>query len=221
MIRAVLFDLDGTLLDSAPDLVGALNHVRTKEGLPEVEIEKYRHFVSRGALGLISAGMPESSAQVYEQRKLQLLEHYEQNSYLKTRPFDGIEQLLGELDKHAIPWGIITNKTEYLTFPVLKAAGLLARAACVVCGDTLQQNKPHPAPVLLGCEIVGVRSEEVLMVGDDVRDLQAGQAAGTSTALATYGYLEPEILQRNLGGCHLIHHPADVLELLELESSPP
>jgi phosphoglycolate phosphatase len=214
MIRAVLFDLDGTLLDTAPDLVGALNFLRDREGLPPVEIDAYRHFVSRGALGLISAGMPESSESVFESRKSAFLEHYENNIYQNSRPFEGVEPLLIELDKRAIPWGVVTNKMEYLTLPLLKIAGLLHRASCVVCGDTLQQSKPHAAPVLLACEITGVEPTQTLMVGDDIRDLQAGNAAGTYTALAKYGYLEPGILNQDLSASVLIDKPGDVLDIL-------
>ena len=214
MIRAVLFDLDGTLLDTAPDLVGALNHVRELEGLSPVSVDQYCHFVSRGALGLISAGMPESSAEVFESRKAIFLEHYEQNLHSKTRLFEGVGDLLSALEQRAIPWGVITNKMEYLTLPVLKAAGLLHRAGCVVCGDTLKQSKPHPAPVLLGCEILNTRSEEVLMVGDDLRDLQAGQGAGTHSVLASWGYLEPGFLDRDLPGIRLARAPREVLDLV-------
>ncbi len=219
MIKAVLFDLDGTLLDTAPDLIGSLNYLRTAEGLPVVEVAGYRHFVSRGALGLISAGMPESSEEIYERRKSDFLSHYEQNIYKKTRPFEGVGNLLNELDRRAVPWGVITNKMEYLTLPLLKAANLLHRSACVICGDTLQQSKPHPAPILLGCEILGANCTETLMVGDDLRDLQAGHAAGTRTALATYGYLDPELKQRDLADSFLVDQPGDVLKILELESS--
>ncbi|MFT5140290.1 MAG: 2-phosphoglycolate phosphatase [Rhodothermales bacterium] len=215
MIRAVLFDLDGTLLDTAPDLIGSLNYLRVSEGLSILQEADYKHCVSRGALGLISAGMPESSKEVYEQRKTDFLRHYEQNIFKKTRPFNGVENMLDELDRRAIPWGIVTNKMEYLTFPLLKAAKILSRAACVICGDTLRQSKPHPAPVLLGCEIIGSNSNQTLMVGDDLRDIQAGNAAGTSTALATYGYLDPAVVVEDLTGSFLLSQPSDVLELLE------
>ena len=150
MIRAVLFDLDGTLLDTAPDMVGALNHVRVQEGMPPVPIEDYRHFVSRGALGLISAGMPESSKEKFNERKSLFLEYYQQNLYSNSRPFEGIQELLDQLRLRGVPWGVITNKAEYLALPLLKAAGLLSLAGCAICGDTLQQSKPHPAPVMLG-----------------------------------------------------------------------
>jgi phosphoglycolate phosphatase len=217
LIRAVLFDLDGTLLDTAPDLIGALNYLRESEGLASLEDEGYRHYVSRGALGLISAGMPESSKEVFEQRKTDFLNHYQQNIYKKTRAFDGVENLLSELDRRAVPWGIVTNKMEYLTFPLLKAANLLHRAACVICGDTLQHSKPHPAPVLLGCEVLGSNSGQTLMVGDDLRDIQAGSAAGTSTALAAYGYLDPAVVVEDLAGVFVLNQPADVLDLLKSE----
>lgn len=219
MIRSVLFDLDGTLLDTAPDLIGALDHLRMNEGLPPVEPENFRHFVSRGALGLISAGMPESTVEVFEQRKTAFLDHYAANIYEKSRPFEGVEAVLDQLDRNGIPWGIVTNKMEYLTIPLLKAAGLFGRAACVICGDTLKQSKPHAAPVLLACEILGATNAEAIMVGDDVRDLQAGNAAGTHTALATYGYLEPGILDTDLFESHLLEEPADVLSLVGLGSS--
>ena len=218
MIQSVLFDLDGTLLDTAPDLIGALNHLREGEGMPPVEVDKYRHFVSRGALGLISAGMPESSEHVFEKRKSAFLGHYAENIYAQSRPFDGVNELLDELDQRAVPWGVVTNKMEYLTLPLLTAANLLHRAACVICGDTLQQSKPHAAPVLLACEILGVASTDTVMVGDDIRDLQAGNAAGTQTALAMYGYLEPGIMDRDLSRSYLIEKPDDVLEILDTGS---
>jgi 2-phosphoglycolate phosphatase len=218
MIQAILFDLDGTLLDTAPDLVGALNYLRSKEGFPQVQTDDYRHCVSRGALGLITAGMPESSEEVFQRRKTDLLRHYEENLYKETRPFEGVESLLLELDKRAIPWGIVTNKMEYLTIPLLRSANLTKRAGCVICGDTLQYSKPHPAPVLLACELLGVKGSDALMIGDDLRDLQAGQAAGTHTALATYGYLAPGILQQDLQHSYMVDQPGDVLALLKTQS---
>lgn len=214
MIRGILFDLDGTLLDTAPDLVGALNHLRKVEGLLPVEADDYQHCVSRGALGLISAGMPESSEEIFEKRKTQLLKHYEENIFRNTRPFEGVDELLLELDKRGIPWGIVTNKMEYLTLPLLRAAKLISRASCVICGDTLQDSKPHPAPVLLACEILGVKYAETLMIGDDLRDIQAGHAAGTHTALATYGYLAPDIMEQELYDSILLERPGDVLNFL-------
>lgn len=221
MIRAVLFDLDGTLLDTASDMVGALNHVREEEGMPPVAVEEFSQYVSRGALGLISAGMPESSREQFESRKRLFLEYYQDNLYSSTRPFEGIEETLARLEQRGIPWGVITNKAEYLTLPLLKTAGLLSRAGCVVCGDTLRQAKPHPAPVMLGCEILGTPKESALMVGDDARDIQAGRGAGTQTALALYGYVSPELLERNLAGVHLVETPPGIMDLVVAQESLP
>lgn len=220
MINAILFDLDGTLLDTAPDMVGALNHVRDSEGMPPVGIDDYKHYVSRGALGLLSAGLPESSKERFEHRRSLFLDHYQKNFYSGTQPFEGIEEMLTGLERRGVRWGIVTNKAEYLTLPLLESAGLLRRAGCVVCGDTLRQGKPHPAPVMLGCEILGAHNEKVLMVGDDARDLQAGHGAGTQTALATYGYVEPGMLDRDLKGVHMIEHPTNILDLVTAQGMP-
>jgi phosphoglycolate phosphatase len=214
MINAVLFDLDGTLLDTAPDLLAALNHVRHSEGLDGLSEEGFRHHVSRGAVGIISAGMPAADSGRFELRKQLFLTHYRDNLYVKTRPFNGVIELLAALDARAIPWGVVTNKTESLTHPLLRAAGLFSRAACVVCGDTVEQCKPHPAPVLLGCEILKIAPMNTLLVGDDLRDLEAGRAAGTEIALAAYGYLAPDTDHRAYAGSHRISHPKDVLDLV-------
>jgi len=215
MIRGVLFDLDGTLLDTAGDLVGALNYVREQEGMNEVAIEDYRHLVSRGAVGLISGGMPPSDQPTFETRRKRFLDYYAANSTRFTEPFDGISELLEQLQTRAIPWGIVTNKMEYLTLPVLEANGLLSRPACVICGDTLAQSKPHPAPVRLACELLGVAPEDTLMVGDDIRDIEAGQAAGTLAALAAYGYVEPGLDRLRLNGCFVIQSPHEIMNLIE------
>ncbi|NNL95197.1 MAG: HAD-IA family hydrolase [Xanthomonadales bacterium] len=220
MIRAVLFDLDGTLLNTAPDLVGALNFVREHEGLPAVDWREFKHFASRGALGLIDGGLPGARTEQNNQRKAMLLEHYAQNIYKNTRPFDGIMDLIEALRVRAIPWGVVTNKPEYLTLPLLLKAGLSQLASCVICGDTLSHSKPHPAPVRLGCELLGVSSECCLMVGDDLRDLQAGKAAGTLTALAAYGYLEPGWKSPDPPPDWHVDSPSQLLDLIEQQGGP-
>jgi phosphoglycolate phosphatase len=215
MIRSVLFDLDGTLLDTAADLVAALNHIRTGEGFAEVAVEEYRHLVSKGAIGLISNGMPVSDGAVFEARRARFLAYYADHSLRHTRPFDGVRELLDQLRARAVPWGIVTNKPEYLTLPILQATGLLPTAGCVICGDTLARRKPDPAPVRVACEILGAEASATLMVGDDLRDIEAGQAAGTHTALATYGYIEPGIDPADHPTTHFIASPAEVMGLLE------
>ena len=214
-----IFDLDGTLLDTAPDLVASLNHVRGHEGLEDVDPGEYRQFASHGALGLIKAGLPEGDEALTEARKTRFLQHYECNLYVETQPFSGVTDLLGFLDSRAIPWGIVTNKPEYLTLPILKEAQLAGRAACVICGDTLKYSKPHPAPVQLGCQLLGCSADQTLMVGDDVRDLEAGHSAGTLTAMAAYGYLAPEGPDPNPGPGWIVQRPLDVIEIINQTNS--
>jgi N-acetyl-D-muramate 6-phosphate phosphatase len=214
-IAALLFDLDGTLLDSAPDLIGSLNQVRQSENLPPLPLAQMKRFASKGAVGLLKAGMPEADPVTFEEWRRRFLEHYALNSYRHSSLFDGIPELLEYLGREGIPWGIVTNKTESLTLPIIEAAGLVDTVACVVCGDTLAESKPHPAPVSLACGIVGVAPAEALMVGDDVRDIVAGRAAGTQTAAVFYGYGSDELEGEVVNGSYRVHHPADLVELVQ------
>jgi len=221
-IRAVLFDLDGTLLDTAPDLVGALNHVRAIEGLSPVPVSAYRRFVSRGAIGLIREGLPDGhDDSLLEDRRARFLDHYAKHLVEHTRSFEGVDVVLGELEARAIPWGIVTNKPEFLTLPLVEAIGWRHRVQFVICGDTLAQRKPHPAPVLMACQLSGVIPEHAMMVGDDPRDLDAGEAAGTRTALAAYGYGAIEVLDTGRTLQHVFEAPGDLLTLLGICTAPP
>ena len=211
-IKAVLFDLDGTLLDSAPDLVGSLNHVRETESLPPLAVSEMACFVSKGAVGLLKAGMPEAAVGVFESWRLRLIEHYADNSFRHSRLYDGVPELLEVLKQQGIPWGVVTNKIESLTLPVIEAANLKESISCVVCGDTLPESKPHPAPVSLACGILGVAPENTLFVGDDIRDVQAGQAAGTQTAAIHYGYGSDELVGELVDASLQVYHPVDLLE---------
>jgi phosphoglycolate phosphatase len=214
-IRAVLFDLDGTLLDSAPDLVGSLNWVRRSEKLPPLAVSEVSRFASRGAVGLLKAGMPPADAARFEVWRRRFLDHYSQNSYRESSLYDGIPEVLAFLGEMGIPWGIVTNKTEALTLPIVEAANLAATISCVVCGDTLNESKPHPAPVSLACGMVDVAPGETLFVGDDVRDIQAGRAAGTQTAAAYYGYGAHEMDEDFVADSFHIHHPAELVQLVK------
>lgn len=219
MIAAILFDLDGTLLDSAPDLVATLNHLRAREGLAAVPVAELRHFVSRGAVGLIKAGMPPCSDETLASWKKAFLDHYEQNSFVHSRPFDGVERLLSDLAGRNIPWGVVTNKMEYLSFPILEKAGWLASTAAVICGDTVTRGKPHPEPVLAACKKIGVVPENTLMVGDDLRDVEAGRRAGSLTAFALYGYADRESQSEISDGTAVINTPEEILSLLDNSGS--
>ena len=221
MIRAVLFDLDGTLLHSAPDLVAALNQVRTLHCLPEHELEAMQQYASRGAVGLLQAGMPAADPDTLELWRHAFLAHYEKNSARDSALFEGIVELLAFLDSKGVPWGIVTNKPEYLTRPVLAAFGLDRSLGCLVCGDTIDQRKPHPAPVRLACEVLGVSAADTLMVGDDVRDLQAGMAAGVKTCAVLYGYGSNEFSKAEneafLSGAIMVESPRDLMAWLQNE----
>jgi phosphoglycolate phosphatase len=214
LIKAVLFDLDGTLLDSAPDLVATLNHLRAGQGLAAMPVEELRHFVSRGAIGLIKAGMPPCDDDTLALWRDAFLDHYRENSFIHSRPFDGVESLLSELASRGIPWGIVTNKMEFLTFPILEKVGWLAAASAVICGDTVSNSKPHPEPVFAACRTIGVDPVNVLMVGDDLRDVEAGKRAGSHTAFVLYGYGDAESHPEITGNTVFINTPEDVLDLL-------
>ena len=214
LIKAVLFDLDGTLLDSAPDLVGSLNWVRGTENLSPLPLSEMAQYASKGAVGLLKAGMPESNDQQLESRRLRFLDHYAKNSFRHSKLYDGIPELLDYLGEVEIPWGIVTNKIESLTLPILKAADLQDAISCIVCGDTLNESKPHPAPVSLACGMLDVAPAETLFVGDDIRDIQAGKAAGTQTAAVFYGYGSYELTGDQVSTSLQVHHPSDLVELV-------
>jgi len=214
-LSAVLFDLDGTLLDSAPDLIAALNWLRSSEGLPPLENANMSRHVSHGAAGILKAGMPATTENKFEEWKSVFLDQYASVGYRESRLYPGIPEVLDALERLNVPWGIVTNKIESLTLPILQSAGLAKRAACVVCGDTLNRNKPDPAPVLFACDQLGVSPVNTLFAGDDVRDLQAGKSAGTRTAAVLYGYGSHEFSTEHLAGSVIIKRPDDFYRLLE------
>ena len=216
LIKAVLFDLDGTLLDSAPDLVASLNHLRANRGLSAMPVEDLRHFVSRGAVGLIKGGMPPCDDETLARWRLEFLQHYEENSFIHSRPFDGVEPVLARLGQQGIPWGIVTNKMEYLSFPILRKTGWDSLASAVVCGDTASKSKPHPEPVLAACEMLGTEPENTLMVGDDIRDIEAGSRAGCHTAFALYGYADAASQSEFLNGATMLNQVEELLDLINM-----
>ena len=215
MIKAVLFDLDGTLLDSAPDLIATLNHLRAGLGLAELPADELRHFVARGAVGLIKAGMPPCDDETLTMWREAFVRHYQENSFVQSRPFDGVELMLKELKDRDIPWGVVTNKMEFLSIPLLEKLGWQSSVSAVVCGDTVSSSKPDPEPVLAACKIIGVEPEYSLMVGDDLRDVQAGKRAGSQTAFALYGYSDKETRSEITDCTKLINNPLELLDILE------
>jgi len=190
-LRAVLFDLDGTLLDTAPDLVRVLNQVRIEQGREPLAWELARAQVSHGSSGLIRLGFPDLSGDPLEKLRLRLLELYSEQLTVGTKLFGGCQTVLDQLAARHMPWGIVTNKPGFLTTPLLAALGLDRVAGCVVSGDTLPQRKPHPAPLLLAASQLAIPPSQCLYVGDAERDVQASRAAGMPVLVARYGYLGP------------------------------
>jgi 2-phosphoglycolate phosphatase len=187
--NSVFFDLDGTLVDTAPDMVGLLQRLQREHGIDPVSYELGRSYVSNGAIGLLTLGFPEREIQIGDEMHQHFLEQYSEAICVESRVFDGLGGLLDQLDEMGCPWGVVTNKPEQLTIPLLTALGLTDRSACIVSGDTLAVRKPDPAPMLLACDIAGVDAQNSIYVGDAERDIEAGQGAGMATIAASYGYI--------------------------------
>ncbi|TWX52883.1 HAD-IA family hydrolase [Colwellia hornerae] len=189
-ISGVLFDLDGTLLDTANDLGAALNYVLRKYNLAEVARETYRPIASDGALGLLTLGFADTlKAYDYEQLRAEFLAYYQENIAVHTCLYPGVAQLLLTLDEQNIPWGIVTNKPEGLTRQLLPHYAEFEKCLSLVGGDTFANRKPHPEPILKACEEISIPSEQCLYVGDALRDIAAGNSAKASTVVAKWGYI--------------------------------
>jgi 2-phosphoglycolate phosphatase len=214
-IRSVLFDLDGTLLDTAPDLVRVLNQVRVEQGRAPLPYELARTQVSHGSAGLIRLGFPDLSGDPLEALRLRLLGLYSAQVSIDTALFDGCQAVLDELASRDMPWGIVTNKPGFLTTPLLASLGLAESAGCVVSGDTLPQRKPHPAPLLLAASQLSLQPAQCLYVGDAERDVQSARAAGMPVLVAKYGYLGPDDDPQAWGPDALIDAPLQIIDWLD------
>ena len=216
MIRAVFFDLDGTLADTAPDLGGALNRLLLAENRSPLPMEQLRPHVSGGARALLRTGFgitPDDPG--YADMQKRFLDTYAAHICVDTQLFEGMEEVLLALENRGIPWGIITNKVQRFTQDVVSGLGLSRRAASVISGDTAARPKPAPDPLLLAAERAGLAPRHCLYVGDDLRDIQAGKAAGMGTVTAAWGYLgeAPDI--ESGAADPICQTPGDLLRLLE------
>lgn len=214
-IRGVLLDLDGTLLDTAPDMAGALNRLRSERQLEALAFAAIRPHVSHGAAALVRIGFPSAAEAVMVELRARFLEIYHEDLASGTTIFPGFEPVLRALEERGIPWGIVTNKPAFLTDPLLAKLHLDRRAACVVSGDTVAERKPHPAPLLHAATLLGLEPASCLYVGDAERDVQAGRAAGMLTLVALFGYLgdqdQPDLWQAD----GLIEQPGELLGWLD------
>lgn len=212
---AVLFDLDGTFADTAPDLGAALNHVRGLHHLPPLPLEVTRLQASHGSAGLIQLGfnvLPDAAK--FPALRDALLAHYSANICAHTTLFPGMAQLVDMLEQRGLPWGIVTNKPHRFTLPLMQALGYAKRAACLVSGDTCAHAKPHPEPMLHAAGSIGVAPQNCLYLGDDKRDMQAGRAAGMKSIIALFGYIDPDADLNTWQADASIASPLDLLAYL-------
>jgi phosphoglycolate phosphatase len=218
-VKAVLFDLDGTLIDSAPDLGAAADKMRLDRGLPSLPFEKYRPMAGAGARGMLGVAFgitPEHPD--FAGMREEFFRNYESCMTQRTYVFDGVQQLIAALAQQGVPWGVVTNKSMRFTAPLTKAMPLFASARTVVGGDSTPHPKPHPAPLLEAARQVGVKPIECVYVGDDARDVQAGRAAGMGTVAATYGYLG-SVDVKEWGADTQIANPLALLQLLKFRQA--
>jgi 2-phosphoglycolate phosphatase len=214
-LRAVLFDLDGTLLDTAPDMVGALNALRGENFLPPLPYQTVRSAVSHGAGRVVKIGFPDADPETALELQQRFLEIYRGALSRETRLFPGMDRVLDTLDEWHLKCGIVTNKAAWLTEPLLEELGLRARFACVVSGDTLAERKPHPLPLLHAAELAEVAPAECVYVGDAERDVQAAHAAAMPALVADYGYLGADEDSTLWGGDGYLQRPLDLLDWLK------
>ncbi len=215
--KAVLFDLDGTLIDSAPDLGAAADQMRVLRGMPSLPLQHYRPMAGAGARGMLGIAFgiaPQDPG--YDALREEFFRNYEACMTQRTFAFEGVAQLIHSLGQRAVPWGVVTNKSARFTEPLTRAMPLFAKAAAVVCGDTTPHAKPHPEPLFEAARRIGIAPQACVYVGDDERDIIAGLAAGMGTVAATYGYLGSKADIAQWGAHASIDSPSQLLQLLAM-----
>lgn len=215
-LKAVLFDMDGTLLDTAPDFVAVCQAMRAARELPPADEQAIRDVVSGGARAMVSATFGlDVGADGFEALRLEFLERYQQHCAVLSRPFDGMAELLADIEASRLVWGVATNKPLCFAAPIMQQLGLAERAAVLLCPDHVERSKPAPDMLLLACEQMGIAPADVLFVGDDARDIESGRAAGCKTAAVTYGYIHPEDNPRHWGADVVVDHPLELRAVLD------
>lgn len=215
-LRAVIFDMDGTLLDTAPDFIAVCQAMLQQRGLPAIDDKLIRDQVSGGARAMVAATFamqPQDDG--FELLRAEFLERYQAHCAVLSQPFDGMLQLIADIEQAKLIWGVATNKPVRFAEPIMQQLGLAERSAVLVCPDHVSRSKPDPEMLLLACAKIGVAPGEVLFVGDDLRDIQSGHAAGCKTAAVTYGYIHPEDNPRNWGADVVVDHPLDLRAVLD------
>lgn len=211
-LSCVLFDLDGTLVDTAPDLIASLNKALMLHGFPEVSPEKLKPFISYGAGAMIEQSLrPSASPKLQAELLMTMLDFYQDNIAEFTVFFQGMREILDTIENHGLKWGVVTNKRERFTQPLMAALNLTERAACIISGDTTCHPKPHSEPMLAACKQAGVKPTECVYVGDASHDITAGKNANMKTLVAAYGYLKPDDKPETWGADGLISSPEQLL----------
>ena len=216
-IRCVLFDLDGTLIDSALDLALAADEMRVARGMPSLPATAYRASAGSGARGMLAIAFGLTPYhQDFAALREEFLDRYERRLTRLTRPFEQVEELLATLNHRGVAWGVVTNKHRRFTLPLTATMPMFRRAGVIVSGDSTPYSKPHPTPILEAMRQLDVEAGDCLYVGDDERDMLAGRAAGVATVAAGYGYLGPDASIERWPADAVIHRPADLLKLIDL-----
>ena len=215
-LRAVLFDMDGTLLDTAPDFIAICQAMLAERGLPPVEGKRIRDVISGGARAMVAASFAmDPQDEGFEALRLEFLERYQRDCAVHSRLFDGMETLLDDIEKGKLIWGVVTNKPVRFAEPIMQRLGLAERSAILICPDHVKNSKPDPEPLTLACTTLGLDPASVLFVGDDLRDIESGRDAGTRTAAVRYGYIHPEDNPDHWGADVVVDHPLELRKVLD------
>lgn len=214
-LRAVLFDMDGTLLDTAPDFIAVAQAMRQVRGLSRIPDQQVRDVVSGGARAMVlSAFDVDPMSDEFETLRLEFLDRYQEHCAVESRLYDGMAQLLSEIEEADLLWGVVTNKPLRFAEPIMQQLGLSSRSAVLVCPDHVSRSKPDPEPMLLACSQLGLAPASTLFVGDDLRDIESGRAAGSRTAAVRYGYIHPDDDPDQWGADLVVSHPLELRAIL-------
>ena len=215
-INGILFDLDGTLLDTAADLGAALNHILQSQQKKTLSIDIIRPAISSGVAGLLNLGVQiEVNDPIFPQLRKQFLDYYAQHICVHTHLFPGVETLINYLQEKKLPWGIVTNKSAILTDHLIKNFPILSKAKCIIAGDTLKYSKPHPQPLLHACQCIDCLPENCIYVGDAKRDIEAANAAGMYSLIALYGFISDKEDINAWNASSSIATPLDIIKYLK------
>jgi 2-phosphoglycolate phosphatase len=215
-LRAVLFDMDGTLLDTAPDFIAICQAMLAERGFPRVDDKLIRDEISGGAKAMVSAAFAMSpDAPEFEALRLEFLARYQTDCAVHSKLFDGMAELLADIEKANLIWGVVTNKPVRFAQPIMEQLGLSERSALLICPDHVTKSKPDPEPLLLACKMLDLDPASVLFVGDDLRDIESGRDAGTKTAAVRYGYIHPHDNPDHWGADVVVNHPLELRRVLD------